>query len=74
MSQESTGVITMLVLIFFALLSVLAAFIWLAVTDQKAGFDEAQARKDSEEILADAANNLANRRRVRAGQCAGDRS
>lgn len=72
MSQESTSVITMLVLILLALLSILAAFVWLVVTDQKAGFDEAQARKDAEEILKDAANDVTYRRRVRAGSCVGD--
>lgn len=72
MSQEAAGLLTMLALILLALLSVLAAFIWLVVSDQKTGFDEAQARRDAEEILADAANDVAYRRRVRAGQCAGD--
>jgi flagellar basal body-associated protein FliL len=73
MSQEANGLITLLVLMVMVVLLVVAAMGWLIHTD-KAGFDEEQARKDAEELLADAANNVANRRRVRAGQCAGDRS
>lgn len=74
MSQEATGLITLLVLMVMVVVLVVAAMGWMIHTDQKAEFDEAQARKDAEELLADAANNVANRRRVRAGQCAGDRS
>lgn len=40
MSQEASGLITMLTLIFLAFVSILAAFVWLVFADQKAGFDE----------------------------------
>ena len=72
MSPEASGLITLLVLMIMVVLLVVAAMGWLIHTDQKAGFDDDQARKDAEQLLADAANNVANRRRVRAGQCAVD--
>jgi len=62
----------MLALIFLALISILAAMVWLVISDQKSGFDEEQAQRDAEEILADAANDVTYRRRVRAGQCVSD--
>jgi len=72
MSQDAAGLLTMLALIFLALISILAAMVWLVITDQKSGFDEEQAQRDAEEILADAANDVTYLRRVRAGQCASD--
>ena len=64
MSQEANGLITLLVLIAMAVLLVVAAMGWLIHTD-KAKFDDDQARKDAEELLADA--NRSATRRVRAG-------
>jgi flagellin-like protein len=72
MSQEASGLITLLVLMAMTVALVVAAMVWLIRTDQKAGFDEDQARRDADELMADAANNVANRRRVRAGQCVVD--
>lgn len=69
---QDSGLLTMMALIFLAFVSILAAVIWLLVSDQKNGFDEEQARADAEEILKAAADNVSNRRRVRAGQCVGD--
>lgn len=62
----------MLALIFLAFVSILAAMVWFVMSDQKNGFDEAQARRDAEEILADAAKDVTYRPRVRAGQCTVD--
>ena len=64
MSQEANGLITLLVLIAMAVRPVVAAMGWLIHTD-KAKFDDDQARKDAEELLADA--NRSATRRVRAG-------
>lgn len=61
-------------LFFLGCLLILEILAWLFGSDQKEGFDEEAARREAEEILADAENNLANRRRVRAGKCAGDLS
>jgi fatty acid desaturase len=65
MSSEANGLLTLLVLIFMVVLLVVAAMGWLIHTDQTAPFDETQARKDAEELLADA--NRSATRRVRAG-------
>jgi fatty acid desaturase len=64
MSSEANGLLTLLVLIFMVVLLVVAAMGWLIHTDQT-DFDETQARKDAEELLADA--NRSATRRVRAG-------
>ena len=64
MSQEANGLITLLVLIAMVVLLVVAAMGWLIHSDQT-NFDETQARKDAEELLADA--NRSATRRVRAG-------
>ena len=64
MIQEANGLITLMVLIAMAILLVVAAMGWLIQTD-KAKFDDDQARKDDEELLADA--NRSATRRVRAG-------
>ena len=64
MIQEANGLITLMVLIAMAILLVVAAMGWLIHTD-KAKFDDDQARKDAEELLADA--NRSATRRVRAG-------
>lgn len=56
----------LLVLIFMEFSLVFLAMAFFVMTDKKDGFDEAQARRDAEEILKDAAINVANRR-VRAG-------
>lgn len=57
----------MLALIVLAFASIVAAFVWLVITDKTDGFDEAQARREAEEILKDAANDTNYRPRVRAG-------
>ena len=67
MSQEATGLITLLVLIFMGITLVFMAMFYLVLTDKTNGFDEAQARRDAEEILKDAANDTTYRPRVRAG-------
>ena len=64
MSSEANGLLTLLVLIVMVVLLVVAAMGWLIHTDQT-DFDETQARKDAEELLADA--NRSDTRRVRAG-------
>lgn len=64
MSSEASGLFTLLILIFMVVLLVVAAMGWLIRTDQT-DFDETQARKDAEELLADA--NRSATRRVRAG-------
>ena len=64
MSQEANGLITLLVLIAMAVLLVVAAMGWLIHTD-KAKFDDDQARKEADKLLADA-NRYATRG-VRAG-------
>lgn len=64
MIQEANGLITLMVLIAMVVLLVVAAMGWLIHTDQT-DFDETQARKDAEELLADA--NRSATRRVRAG-------
>lgn len=72
MSNEATGLITLLALILTGFGLVCLAMVCLVRADQKAGFDEEQARRDAEEVLQDAANDVTYRRRVRAGQCAVD--
>jgi fatty acid desaturase len=64
MSSEANGLLTLLVLIFMVVLLVVAAMGWLIHTDQT-DFDETQARKDADKLLADA--NRSATRRVRAG-------
>jgi uncharacterized membrane protein len=67
MTNEATGLITLLVLIFMEFALVFLAMVLFVMTDKKDGFDEAQARRDAEEILKDAANETTFRPRVRAG-------
>ena len=64
MIQEANGLITLMVLIAMAILLVVAAMGWLIHSDQT-NFDETQARKDADKLLADA--NRSATRRVRAG-------
>ena len=64
MSSEANGLLTLMVLIFMVVLLVVAAMGWLIHTDQT-DFDETQARKEADKLLADA--NRSATRRVRAG-------
>jgi len=64
MSSEANGLLTLMVLIFMVVLLVVAAMGWLIHTDQT-DFDETQARKEADKLLADA--NRSDTRRVRAG-------
>lgn len=57
----------LLVLIFMEFALVFLAMAFFVMTDKKDGFDEAQARRDAKELLADAANETTFRPRVRAG-------
>jgi nitrogen fixation-related uncharacterized protein len=66
-SQDASGLIVLLVLIFMEFSLVFLAMAFFVMTDKKDGFDEAQARRDAEEILKDAANDTTYRPRVRAG-------
>lgn len=66
MSQDASGLIVLLVLIFMEFSLVFLAMAFFVMTD-KGGFDEEQARRDAEEILKDAANDTTYRPRVRAG-------
>ncbi len=64
MTNEATGLITLLVLMVMVVLLVVAAMGWLIHTD-KAKFDDDQARKEADKLLDDA--NRSATRRVRAG-------